>query len=156
MARIRSSSEVRPHTIAHSTSKQRFLKALARVGTISAACEAARVGRRTVYDWRAADPDFDAQLNEAKDDLADRLEAEAVKRATIGKSDDLLKFLLKGLRPERYGARVSGVTSVQQNTLVEHRCSCQCREQSVSVKISEQRQAELEWLDRIARGEQMP
>jgi len=106
-----------------------------------------------VYDWRAVDPDFEAQIVDAKETLADRLEAEAVHRATVGKNDDLLKFLLKGLRPERYGARPPAIAAVQQTSAVILQPTDQKSQVVSTPVIGPERQAELDWLQRIASGE---
>ena len=86
--------------------KDRFLRALVATGTVTTAAEAAGVHRRTAYKWREADEEFAALWDEALEDAADKLEAEAIRRAYKG-SDTLLIFLLKGLKPERYKERAS-------------------------------------------------
>lgn len=101
-----------------------FLEALAEGLTISGAAKQAGVPRRTVYNWRDADPDFAKAWIEAEDAGADRLEDEALRRAVSGLvepvyyggkevgevrkySDTLLVFLLKARRPDKYRDRVS-------------------------------------------------
>lgn len=95
-----------------------FLEHLARGVSITAAAQAAGVGRRTVYEWRAADQTFAEAWDSALDEGSDLLEDEALRRAVhgvsrpvaVGKqvvdvveySDVLLIFLLKARRPERY------------------------------------------------------
>lgn len=98
----------------------RFLEALAGTCNVVKACKVARVGRQTVYDWRDTDPKFAEAWLKAKDQGADVLESEAVRRATVGTkkpvfqggkrvgyvqefSDTLLIFLLKGAMPKKYG-----------------------------------------------------
>ena len=61
----------------------------------------AGIDRGTHYDW-LKDPEYKAQFEAAKLQAADMLEDEAIKRATIGGSDTLLIFLLKGARPQKY------------------------------------------------------
>lgn len=90
-----------PAAASSPTWRAAFLAALAVQGNVSAAAQAAKVGRRTVYDLRAADPAFAAAWDKALEEGADALEAEARRRAFAG-SDTLLIFLLKGARPERY------------------------------------------------------
>lgn len=105
------------------TAKQRaFLAAYARLGTISYAAQAARINRRAHYDWLAADTAYGAAFEEAKDEAADRMEKEAIRRAVTGTrkpvyqggkevgaiqtySDLLLMFLLKGARPAKFRER---------------------------------------------------
>lgn len=105
-----------------------FLAALSATCSVTRACEAAGLGRMTVYDWRKADPDFATAWDEAKRLGADVLEDEAVRRAhdgvdepifykgdcidTVRKySDTLLIFLLKGAKPDVYKDRVQSEVS---------------------------------------------
>ena len=53
-------------------------------GNVSAACSAAGVGRRTYYDWVQRDEEFRARLKDAEQEAAERLEAEAYRRAVEG------------------------------------------------------------------------
>lgn len=125
-------SKARPHTDpprcgrhptdpAHKPAHEKraaFLEAYALVGNVSDAAQHAGVGRRTHYEWMN-DPDYAAAFHHAQEQAADRLEREAVRRATAGVektvwykgepvgtervySDVLLIFLLKGLRPEKF------------------------------------------------------
>ena len=96
-----------------------FLAALAATCSVTRACEAAGMGRRTAYEWREADPEFAARWEKAKRLGAEALEDEGARRAmegvdepvfykgdecgTVRKySDTLLIFLLKGAMPEKY------------------------------------------------------
>jgi hypothetical protein len=105
-----------------------FLAALSATCSVSKACDAAGVGRMTVYDWRKNDPDFAAAWDDAKKIGADVLEDEAVRRAHDGVnepvfyqgvatgtiqrySDTLLIFLLKGAKPDVYKDRVASEVS---------------------------------------------
>lgn len=97
------------HDIAH-PKKRAFLVNYALTGNISAACQAAEVGRRTYYDWTEHDETFTAATRVAKEEAADYLEEVARKRA-VECSDTLLIFLLKGLRPEKYRERFDVQTS---------------------------------------------
>jgi hypothetical protein len=87
---------------------EKLLAKLADGYSVTAACKAEGIGRRTYYDWIEADPDFKAQAEEAVDAGTDVLEDAARKRATAYKnpSDTLLIFLLKGRRPEKFKDRV--------------------------------------------------
>jgi hypothetical protein len=93
-----------------------FLTTLSQGGTVTAAAEKANIGRRTVYDWKEADPDFAAQFEDAYQRGIAVLEDEAVRRAYHGVqrpvyqrgvvaghvteySDSLLMFLLKSRDP---------------------------------------------------------
>jgi hypothetical protein len=82
-----------------------FLAALRNSGNVRAACQAAKVSRKTVYQWRERSAEFKAQWDDALDDAIDILEAEAWRRARQ-MSDTLLIFLLKAHRRELYGDRV--------------------------------------------------
>ena len=103
--------------------KARFLEIFADLGIVAVACRQAGVGRRTVYDWRKADPDFAAAYKDAEAEAVDNLEEEAVRRGRLGTtkvketfelgeltkreteqvySDALLMFALKARDPERF------------------------------------------------------
>lgn len=99
-----------------------FLAGLEETGNVTLACQAAKVGRTTVYRHREEVPDFASAWESSMQIAADLLEAEARRRAaegvtepvyqggklvgTIRKySDTLLIFLLKGARPEVYRER---------------------------------------------------
>ena len=83
---------------------ERLLAVLRAGGTVTAACQAERIHRSTYYAWRAADPAFAAQADDAIESGTDVLEDEARRRALNG-SDTLLIFLLKARRPEKYRER---------------------------------------------------
>lgn len=105
------------------TLKQRaFLKAYSQLGQIASAAKAAKVNRITHYEWLAGNPTYRGAFEAAREDVADKLEREAFRRAhngvdepvfyegeAVGKirkySDVLLIFLLKGLRPEKFRER---------------------------------------------------
>lgn len=97
----------------------KFLTALASTGNVSMAAKKAAVTRQGAYARRAADPEFAARWQDAMDQAADWLEAEARRRAVTGVrrpvyqngklvghvkeySDALLTLLLKAARPDRY------------------------------------------------------
>ena len=103
---------------------QEFLNELAETGNVLATAKMLNLSRRDLYRVRKEDPDFHAAWEEAMDQAADHLEAEARRRAVEGweepvfyqgietglvrkYSDTLLIFLLKGARPEKYRDRVS-------------------------------------------------
>src|SRR5437870_2732593 len=105
--------------------RERFLKALADTGSVTAAINIAGTSRTRVYELRKADPAFAGGWQEAEDIAADRLEDEARRRAVEGVpeplvsagkvvrdddgqpiavrrySDNLLLALLKAHRPPR-------------------------------------------------------
>lgn len=100
-----------------------FLEALDEGAGVSDACRIAGIARRSVYEWRAGDPEFRTAWDKAIERSADSLEAEAVRRARDGVdepvfykgeacgvvrkySDTLLIFMLKARRPERFRENV--------------------------------------------------
>ncbi len=102
--------------------REQFLELLATNGNVTVTCDALNLRRQTVYEARAEDPDFAAAWDEAMEQAADHLEAEARRRAVDGWdepvyylgrrvglvrkfSDTLLIFLMKGARPEKYRDR---------------------------------------------------
>ena len=62
----------------------RFLREFARTGSISGACRAAGLARRTVYRWRDADADFRARWDNARGRAVERLQDEVMERALVG------------------------------------------------------------------------
>ncbi len=62
----------------------RFLREFARTGSVSAACRAAGLARRTVYNWRDADADFRRRWEAARERGVGRLHDEAMARAMVG------------------------------------------------------------------------
>ena len=116
----------RPHgnrTVAQYKKEQRaFLDALAESANVTWACKAAKIPRRTAYEWREADPKFAKAWEEAVDLGTDALEDEAIRRGHAGVdkpvyqggekvgvvreySDTLLIFMLKARRPEKFKER---------------------------------------------------
>ena len=85
----------------------RFLLKLEALGSISAAASAAGVGRRTVYDERARNPEFDQAVVEATAACVEAVEATLYQRALSGASDTAIIFYLKTRKPEIYGDRLT-------------------------------------------------
>lgn len=96
-----------------------FIKALGEFGVVAKACEIAGLDRSNAYQRRLKNPEFAAAWEAAIEDLADRLEAEAFRRAVVGTekgvwhqgvqvgtetqySDSLLALALKARRPSLY------------------------------------------------------
>jgi hypothetical protein len=111
--------------------KARYLQALAIDGTLTTGCRAGGVNHGTVYTWRETDDHFVLAENQVKAELADRLEAEALRRAYTGwdrpiyqrgvlcgtervYSDMLLKLMLGALKPEKFRERVDVSGTVEQ------------------------------------------
>lgn len=82
--------------------QDRFIAVFRNCSNVRAACEAADIGRRTVYDWFENDPDFRQRLKDAHEDALDVLEAVGWKRAK-NSSDRLLEYFLTAGRPDKYG-----------------------------------------------------
>jgi len=112
--------------------KEIFLDTFGKVGNLTTAALAAGVSRSYHYRWLEEDPEYPARYAEKVEEAADRLEAEAFRRAVIGidepvihqgrlstvsdpnapggfrpltvkkHSDVLLIFLMKGAMPEKY------------------------------------------------------
>lgn len=128
--------------------KAAFLAAFAEVGTIGRAAEASGVDRGTHYRWLEADNDYAKAFSDAAEAAADKLEAEARRRAHDGLlrmkfhqgepiidprtkepyfeleySDTLLIFLLKGARPEKFRDNVkvehAGKVSTANKTTID-------------------------------------
>lgn len=103
--------------------KRAFLAAYVQCGSITATCEAVGIGRETFYRWKREDEVFQALVDRAEQMAADELEHVARERAKAG-SDTLLIFLLKGLKPEKYGdsirirKAVEGMTDEQLRDII--------------------------------------
>jgi hypothetical protein len=86
--------------------REAFLQRLAETCNVSESARVAGIPRRTVYEWRDADPSFAAAWKDAEEQAADLLEMEAWKRATTDKSDRMLEILLKAHRPDKFTERL--------------------------------------------------
>lgn len=84
--------------------REAFIEALRETCNVSHSARVAGVGRRTVYQWRDADPEFAAAWEEAEEEAVDKLELAARQRA-IDSSDRMMEILLKAHRPEKYVER---------------------------------------------------
>ena len=99
-----------------------FLYSLCRLGNVTDACKKAKVARSVAYEHKNNDMMFADLWKEALDEAADRLEAEARRRAEKGVtkpvyqggvlvgyiqeySDSLMALLLKAHKPEKYRER---------------------------------------------------
>lgn len=126
-----------PRTIAHNVDKRspkkkkaEFLRALEETASVRRAASKSKVPRRTVYDWREKDEEFEKAFQQSRIIASDAIEDEAVRRGFEGYlkpvyqggkkvgsireySDTLLAMLLKGNMPEKYKDRFSGELSGQ-------------------------------------------
>lgn len=111
-----------------------FLKAYVVCGTIGGACKAVKIHRNTYHVWMAHDAEFKELMELAKEDAADVMEEECIRRATRGvkkgiwykgekvgyehlKSDVLLMFMLKGMRPEKFREMYNAPPAPPQGSL---------------------------------------
>ena len=105
--------------------QERFLAAYAACGTITHACEAAGVSRRTVNDWRSGDRlGFLARMDGEAESFADRLEAVAwdlVKRLKPGNSPMILLAMLNAKRSHQYRPATAVDPVTARDTLSELR-----------------------------------
>ena len=95
-----------------------FLACLEQTGSVTAAAQAAKMGRSMVYQHKRSDPEFARRWDEALDIAADTLEDEARKRA-FGGSDVLLMFLLKGIRPQKWRESRATLAPAELNRMIE-------------------------------------
>lgn len=96
-----------------------FIEAFAQTGVVKLAAAVAGIDRRSVFYYLRKSPGFTRRYNDALDQAADTMEAEAIRRGVkgckrpvfyLGKkcgstrefSDTLLIFLLKAARPEKF------------------------------------------------------
>ena len=99
-----------------------FFDALSNGAPVGDAAAAVGYARRSVYEWREAEPDFAARWETAINNAIERMEKEADRRGIDGTlrpvfyqgvecgqmreySDTLLIFRLKALRPDQYRER---------------------------------------------------
>ena len=138
-------------TIRTAKNRKRFVPAIADSGNINAACEAARLSRAAMYEWRADDPSFAAEWDAALELGLDSLEDELMRRAKDGTlrpvfqggelvgqireySDTLGIFMLKSRRRQVYGDR----------QVVERRISLEAKITAMSPEERRQRLIELQ------------
>jgi hypothetical protein len=115
--------------------KELYLAAVSKLGVIMRAVDAVPgLNWSVVQNWRRMDPDFEARLRDARGQFAERLEQEAVRRATLGveepvfykghqvatvrkPSDRLLELLLKKTNPE-FRDKISADVNVRGGVLI--------------------------------------
>jgi hypothetical protein len=88
---------------------QKFLDTYAQTGSMTAAAKAAKISLAVHHRRLETDPAYRKAFEGAQEQAVDLLEEEAFRRALEG-SDQLLMFLLRAWRPERY----------QERSTVEH------------------------------------
>lgn len=70
--------------------KLAFLVAYSQSGNVTLACRAAKCSRQSVLNWRKADEKFELAVQEAAEQAADLLEAEARRRAVEGVEEPVI------------------------------------------------------------------
>ena len=136
MTAKRKQNTTRQH--AHAIWIKAFLTQLSVNGNVSAACDAAQIDRKAVYEKRKSDPAFAAQWDTALEIACDSLEAEAWRRAVNGVnsaiysqgkyvadevkySDALMQTLLKAHKPDKYADKlIIKLSPEQQAILTKH------------------------------------
>ena len=88
---------------------QKFLDTYAQTGSIPAAAKVAKISPAVHYGRLETDPAYRKAFADAQQQTVALLEEEAFRRALAG-DNELLMFLLRAWRPERY----------QEHTTVEH------------------------------------
>lgn len=84
----------------------RFLTALKDKGTVSGAALVVKVGRRTVYDEMARNPEFAQDVRSIQEECVELVEATLYEQALDpDKTTDRI-FYLKTARPEKYGDKL--------------------------------------------------
>lgn len=113
-----------------------FIEALRETGHVGKSCVIAKVSRQTVYVTRHADESFASRWDSALSDAAWTLEDEGWRRARDGVdepiiwqgevigtqkkySDTLLMFLLKGIRPDKFGDKLTVKLSPEDAALLK-------------------------------------
>jgi hypothetical protein len=89
----------------------RWLRHYARTGSKTEALKIAGIPYRTVAGWKYQDARFRTELDQLEAGLSVVLEERARERAMLSyaedrSSSDLLKFLLRSYRPDRFGDRI--------------------------------------------------
>lgn len=74
--------------------KDAFIQNLSETGLVTEACRTANLARRTAYDYFRSDAEFAARWLDAVETANDDLLSQARRRATKGKSDKLLMYLI--------------------------------------------------------------
>ena len=121
-----------------------FFTILAETGSVSTAAEKVGLQRSTVYQLRRRNKAFAARWDEALDMGLDRLQDDAMTRATVGVErpvfrngrkiasvqqfdNRLLQFLLKAHRPETYSDRPRAVAQALPFDLVKRMAAAEKR-----------------------------
>jgi hypothetical protein len=83
-----------------------LLEVVAQGYSVTMAAERVGMSRQSVYDWKAEDPTFAADLNAAYEEGTDRFADALYQRALLPDHDVLAIFLLKQRDPRRFNQRM--------------------------------------------------
>ena len=95
-----------------------FYRLLAECGSINEACKGAGISRTYIYTLMNKDTTVQEKIAEAKADAIEALEVVARRRA-IDKSDLLIIFLLKALKPEVYRERYNAPSAAYTDYIID-------------------------------------
>jgi hypothetical protein len=92
--------------------RAKLLEVIRAGGSYVAAARAAGMSRRSVFDWKAADPAFKREIEDCVEEGSDRIVDAAWQRALLPdpRHDALLIFLLKCRDPERFNRKMLDAT----------------------------------------------
>jgi len=124
-------------TITKLNRQQLFLDAYSQTSLINKSCEAAGITKYTVFLWNRDDLDFKKRYDDAEIVVGNNLEDEARRRACegvertvyqggrdVGKfreySDGLLRFLIRGAKPEKYADRTKQEIAITDDVDLRH------------------------------------
>jgi hypothetical protein len=93
-------------TIRTPKKRRLMLEAVASGLSVTSAARRAGFSRRSVYDWKDADPTFAAELENAYEEATDRIADAAMQRALLPEHDALLIFMLKQRDPKRFNQKM--------------------------------------------------
>lgn len=83
--------------------KSAFIEAYCEWGEVYAGMKAASIPRSVYETWMATDDEFARQVMDAHKDSVDKMAMRGKEMAR--KSPDMMKFMLRSLRPEVYGEK---------------------------------------------------
>lgn len=86
--------------------KPDLIDAYKALGTYSAACEKVGISFQTMNEWRKADPEFKAALDQADEQFGERIERVALEEAVLGK---MVPVYFEGRKVDEYRERDSKV-----------------------------------------------
>lgn len=102
----------KPRYLDFSKDKKRdFLEKLANCWSPTAAARSVGMTREMVFKHREGDAAFAKQWDDAIEQSVDTLEDQAINRA-MNRSDTLMIFMLKALRPHKYGDKLNVTNNV--------------------------------------------